>query len=296
LPSSGDASADAIKIIPTRDARWPYLGVYHHSDQHGSFATELAASADLKAWHPIRTIGTAASMPDLRLLYDNSLLIAQERNPSGKRPFIELQYYDQLRGFAKSDPPSQTMALPLTPGASADGTPNFGRIHYNGDVRTSTIEISHHYFAGSVNDQNAEGILTGFSQWRNYWNLELNSEMKQLGYNQVGDREVFEVGSTLYELVEARPSNKASWDTWRIFLVNRCTGRIVKLAPALSGGARSIGNPRISFITLPTGEAAIATSYFIFSEGAGTTPAGSHLQISILSGSHGVASAGSFGK
>ncbi len=281
-PSGVTASADVLKIIPSRDQRWPYIGVYHRNDRFGQFKTELAASADLKTWHAVKTISEASSMPDIRVLRDGSLLYAEERNPSGHRPFIELRYYDNLTTFVSSAAPTRRITLPFTPGASADGTPTFGRIRYDGDLSSSSIELSHHYFAGGINDQNAAGTLNGFLDWRDFSSDELNGKMKQLGYYQVGDRERFQVGSTTYELVEGRPSNGAGWDAWRIFLVNKCSGHITKLAPALAGGARSIGNPRISFLTLPNGKEAIAMTYFVFAEGAGATPPGTHLQVSLL--------------
>lgn len=281
-PTGATASADVLKIIPSPDPTWPYLGVYHRNDQSGAFRTELAGSADLKTWHAVKTISDASSMPDIRVLPDGSVLYAQERNPSGRRPFIELRYYDHLSTFMSSRPPTQRLSLSFTRGATADGTPAFGRVQYNGNIRTSAIELSHHYFAGGVNDQNAAGTLNGFWEWRDFSSTDLNNEMERLGYEQVGDRELFRLGSTTYELIEGRPSNSAGWDTWRVFLVNKCTGHITKLAPMLAGGARSIGNPRISFISLPNGKDAIATTYFVFSEGAGTTPPGPHLQISVL--------------
>ena len=167
-------------------------------------------------------------------------------------------------------------------GASAEGTPSFGRIHYNGNILTSNIEITYHYFENGINDKNSGGNLVGFSKWQSNPSVDLNSRMQQIGYEQVGGRERFQVGRTLYELVEGRPSNSASWAEWRVFLVNRCSGRITKLAPRLDGEAKSIGNPKISFLRLPTGNWGMALTLFVFSEGAAQTPPGTHLLISLL--------------
>lgn len=275
-------SADVMKIVPTWHPSWPYLAIYHQLDRGDYFKTELAASHDLKTWQALRTVGHASSMPDIRIMDDGSLLFAHERNPSGRRPFIDVMYYTDVPSFVRAAEPTKLFSIPFLRGARAEGTPSFGRIQYNGDIRISEIEITYHYFENGINDQNAGGQLIGFSEWRSRPSAELNSRMKQIGYQQVGGRERFQIGKTLYELVEARSSNNAGWDEWRVFLVNRCTGYMTKLAPQLDGGAKSLGNPKLSFLRLPTGEWAIASTFFVFSEGAARTQPGTHLLISVL--------------
>lgn len=221
-------------------------------------------------------------MPDIRVLPDGSVLFAHERNPSGKRPFIDVMYFPDLVSFADAAEPRHVFSVPHVPGATAEGTPSFGRISYNGDIANSTIELTYHYFENGINDQNAGGILKRFSDWRSATSSELNTKLRRMGYLQVGGRERFRVGETVYELVEGRKSNAAGWDEWRVFLVNQCNGRITKLAPRLAGGAKSVGNPKISFVKLPRGEWGILTTLFVFSEGSADTPAGTHISVYAL--------------
>jgi hypothetical protein len=285
LRSNRRVSADVIKIIETRSFPWPYVGVFHRFDRHDYFKTEMIVSHDLRNWQHVRTISDKASMPDIRLLVDGTVLYAEERNPSGTRPFIEVSHFRDLQTFSASGAPSSSVTLPKTSGASADGTPSFRRIRYGGNLSQSEIEVSYHYFKGSVDDKNGRGVLSGFSQWvRARKKLPINQVMSKLGYNQVGGREVFRIRSSVYELIEARPSTHGSWADWRVFLINRCSGRLRRLAPRLVGGAVSVGNPKLSFLRLPNGQPGMVTSYFVFSEGGGRTPSGTHLQIVPLGG------------
>jgi hypothetical protein len=283
LRSGHKVSADVVKIIETRDFPWPYVGVFHRFDRGDYFKTEMVASHDLRNWQHVRTISDRASMPDIRLLSDGAVLYAEERNPSGTRPFIEVSHFRDLQTFSFSGAASNTVALPKTKAAGADGTPSFRRIQYNGDFSKSKIEVTYHNFEGSVDDKNARGVLSGFANWAvPSKKLPINEVMRERGYKQVGGREVFRIGNTVYELLEARSSTRGSWADWRVFLINRCTGQLRRLAPRLVGGAVSIGNPKLSFLRLPNGQVGMVTSYFVFSEGSRRTPSGTHFQTAVL--------------
>jgi hypothetical protein len=45
----------------------------------------------------------------------------------------------------------------------------------------------------------------------------------------------------------------------------------------LAGGAQSLGNPTVSFVTLPTGIPALVFTCFVFGANNGTTPLGGHI-------------------
>jgi len=146
------AGAAPLKIVPTDDSSHPYLGVFHNPINSTQFATHLGYSRDLKAWHTLGQIHQPASQPDIRILADDSVLYAEEYNPSG-RPYIRVQYYGNggLSGLQAliANPaaaPTNAITLPGTPMAKADGTPEFGRIGYSGSLTSSTVEITHHYF------------------------------------------------------------------------------------------------------------------------------------------------------
>ena len=75
------------------------------------------------------------------------------------------------------------------------------------------------------------------------------------GNGKIGDREVFKVGNQVFEVVEAQvnPTSSSDYGSWRLFLVNKTANTAQKLSPAFAGGAQSLGNPTVSFLTLPTG-------------------------------------------
>jgi peptidoglycan hydrolase-like protein with peptidoglycan-binding domain len=275
-------SADGIKIVQTKNAQYPYIGVYHRLAGN-LFNTHLAYSKDLKSWTYLSQINSAASMPDIAILPDNSVLYASERNPAGNRPYITVQYFSTLDGFlANPSAPARSFDVPWTAGASADGTPQFGRVTYSGDINNSTIELTYHYFENSVRDRQAVGTLTNFSSWSGGADGTINSTMDARGYSHLGDRDLFQVGDTRYEILEANPNEPSStngWDKWRLFLINKNTNEIRQLTPAIPGGAYSIGNPSVSFVTLPNGGNALILTAFIFSQGAASSAAGEHLYI-----------------
>src|SRR5260370_588830 len=82
----------------------------------------------------------AASQPDMRMLADDSGLYAEEYHPSGT-PYVRIQYYGNagLPGLQAliANPavkPTTAMTMQGTLLAKADGTPEFGRISYDGAI------------------------------------------------------------------------------------------------------------------------------------------------------------------
>jgi hypothetical protein len=280
------AGAAPLKVVPTDDPIHPYLGVFHNSINLSQFATYLGYSSDLKAWHTLGEIHRPASQPDMRILGDDSVLYAEEYSPSG-RPYIRVQYYGNtgVTGLQAliADPavaPTKAITLPGTPLAKADGTPEFGRISYSGSVTNSTIEITHHYFFQGKRDLEAIGTPASFKDWSSSADSLINDLVTNAGGNgKIGDREIFEVGSQIYEVVEAQvnPASGNDYGSWRLFLIDRTTSALQELSPALEGGARSLGNPTVSFVTLPNGAPALVFTCFIFGTNNGRTPPGGHI-------------------
>jgi hypothetical protein len=175
--------------------------------------------------------------------------------------------------------------LPGTPLAKADGTPEFGRISYSGAITSSTAEITHHYYYLGQRDLEADGTLTYFANWSSPADTVIDDLVTNAGGNgKIGDREIFKLGSQVYEVVEAQvhPASANDYGTWRLFLINRTTSAIQQLSPALAGGAKSLGNPTVSFVTLPptpgaTGASALVFTCFVFGANNGTTPPGGHI-------------------
>lgn len=280
------AGAAPLKVVPTDDAQHSYLGVFHNQINRAQFATYLGYSSDLRVWHTIGQIHSPASQPDLRILPDDSVVYAEEYNPSG-RPYIRVQYYGNgaVTGLAAltANPavaPTQAITLPGTDLAKADGTPEFGRINYSGAVASSTIEITHHYYFLGQRDLEADGTLTNFKNWSSPSDTTVNNLVADAsGNGKIGDREIFKVGSQVFEVVEAQvnPTSSNDYGSWRLFLMNRTAGTVQKLSPALAGGAQSLGNPTVSFVTLPTGVPALVFTCFVFGANHGTTPLGGHI-------------------
>jgi hypothetical protein len=280
------AGAAPLKVVPTDDSMHPYLGVFHNPINTTQFATYLAYSSDLKAWHTLGEIDRPASQPDMRILADDSVLYAEEYSPSG-RPYIRVEYYGNtsVTGLQAliADPavaPTNAITLPGTPLAKADGTPEFGRISYSGSLTSSTIEITHHYFFQGQRDLEAIGTPSNFKNWSSSADSLVNDLVTNAGGNgKIGDREIFKVGSEVYEVVEAQvnPTSGNDYGSWRLFLIDRTTSAIQQLSPALKGGARSLGNPTVSFVALPNGAPALVFTCFIFGTNNGTTPPGGHI-------------------
>jgi hypothetical protein len=287
--SGAVASAAPLKVVPTDDAEHPYLGVFHNQINSTQFATYLGYSADLKLWHTIGQIHSPASQPDLRILPDDSVVYAEEYNPSG-RPYVRMQYYGNagtktgLQGLIANPAtaPTNGLTLPGTALAKADGTPEFGRISYSGSVTTSTLEITHHYYYMGIRDMEGVGTLTHFKSWSNSSDTTVNNLVTNAGGNgKIGDREIFKVGSEVYEVVEAQvnPTSSNDYGSWRLFLIDRIAGAIEQLSPMLQGGALSLGNPTVSFVTLPNGAPALVFTCFVFGANNYGTPPGGHMFI-----------------
>jgi hypothetical protein len=280
------AGAAPLKVVPTDDASHPYLGVFHNQINSTQFATYLGYSTDLRVWHTIGQIHSPASQPDLRILPDDSVVYAEEYNPSG-HPYVRVQYYGNgaVSGLEAliANPavaPTQAITLPGTALAKADGTPEFGRISYSGAIASSTLEITHHYFYLGQRDLEADGTLTNFKTWSSPSDTTVNNLVTNAGGNgKIGDREVFKVGSQVFEVVEAQvsPTSSSDYGSWRLFLVNKTANTVQKLSPVLAGGAKSLGNPTVSFVTLPTGVPALVFTCFVFGTNNGTTPLGGHM-------------------
>jgi hypothetical protein len=294
------ASLAPLKVVQIDDPMHPYLGVFHNPVTRAKFATYAAYSTDLVHWRTLGQIdhvaaGEYGAQPDIRILADDSVLFAEEYNPA-HRPQIRLRYYGTsgghtgLAAFVANPAMSPTFqkVLPnIGPFSKADGTPEFGRANYTGAISSSQIEITHHYFNLGQRDIEADGTLTDAQNWSDTTDTVINNLVTNAGGNgKIGDRELFETGSTVYEVIEAQvnPASRNDFGSWRLFLVDRSDGTIEQLHPALVGGAKSLGNPTVSFVTLPKdrpegGEPALIFTAFVFGENAGSTPPGGHMYV-----------------
>jgi hypothetical protein len=283
-------SAAPLKVVQTDDANCPYAGVYHNAINNKQFTTYLSCSPDLRSWSERGAIHSVASQPDIRILPDDSVLYADEADSTG-RPYVYVAYYGNTTNQTGlqalvSNPsvaPTNSITLPGTFLATADGTPEIGRINYSGSILSSTIEINYHYYYLGIRDLDAVATLTNFKSWSGSSDTQTNNLVSNAGGNgKIGDSEVFEVGSTVYKLVEAQVNPPSSGDTfgsWRLFLVNKTAGTVQQLSPALVGGALSLGNPTLTFITLPNGTPALVFTCYVFAENDNSTLPGGHIYV-----------------
>ena len=284
-------SAAPIKVVQTGYPDCPYLGVYHNAIPNSTqFTTYLGCSPDLRTWTERGAMHSQASQPDIRILPDDSVLYADE-DKSTNRPYVHVAYYGNtanqkgLQALVANPavPPTNAITLPGTFLAKADGTPEFGRINYSGSILSSSIEINYHYYHLGLRDLDAVGTLTNFKSWSGSSDTQTNDLVNNAGGNgKIGDNEVFQVGSTLYKLVEAQvnpPWWGNAFGSWRLFLVNKTAGTVQKLRPVLSGGALSLGNPTLTFVTLPNGTPALVFTCYVFSENANSTLPGGHIYV-----------------
>jgi hypothetical protein len=144
------------------------------------------------------------------------------------------------------------------------------------------LEVIHHYYDLGRRDMEADGTLTDFKTWSSEPDSAVNDLVTNAGGNgKIGDREIFKVGSRVFEVVEAQvnPTSGNDYGSWRLFLVNKTANTVQKLTPELTGpgGAQSLGNPTVSFVTLPTGIPALVFTCFVFGSNYGNTPPGEHI-------------------
>jgi hypothetical protein len=291
-PDNTIVPAAPLKVVQTNYAACPYAAVYHNLISSTQFATYLACSTDLVAWSEHGQIHAQASQPDIRILYDNNVLYADE-DKSTSSPRIKVRYYATSGNVAglnslvdnPARPPTNEKLLPhINFFSKADGTPEFGRIDYSGSILASKIEITHHYFNFGTRDIEAVDTFTNFSSGADATDNATNNLVTNAGGNgKIGDREVFKVGSTVYEVVEAQVNPTGDgFGSWRLFLINKNTSQIVQLKPQLAGGALSLGNPTVTFVRLPTGKDALVFTCYIFGENSGSTQIGGHMFVYVL--------------
>ena len=283
--------AAPLKVVQTDSSSCPCAAVYHNLISSTQFATYLACSTDLRVWSERGQIHAQASQPDIRILYDDSVLYADEDKSTGSSR-IDVRYYcaiGTMRGFDSlvQNPgraPTKEKLLPhINTVSKADGTPEFGRIDYSGSIAASKIEITHHYFNFGIRDIEAVDTFTNFSSGSDTTDNTTNNLVTNAGGNgKIGDREVFKVGSAVYEVVEAQVNPTGDgFGSWRLFLINKTTSQIVQLQPNLAGGALSLGNPTVTILKVFGTDALVFTCY-VFGENNFATQIGGHMFVYLL--------------
>lgn len=257
------------------------VGIYHTLIGPDKFCLRLATarvSQGLRSWiHTTDVDCDYASQGEIKRLPDGKYLMAYEKNPTGRRPFIRFRFYNSYQALISNQVARQFDA-PFTPGANADGTPNFRWIRYDGNPDSMTVEIGFHYNRSSDGrDVNAIGFLRGFQSFDSYPHNPLNDRLYQVAGWHLGDRTFFQYGGRNYTLVEAMTA-KNDWNSWRLFLYDESSGHLEPIQFATPKNSPSHGNPSLQVVKIDEAYHLIGTT-FIFESSEG----GAHLYSKRLS-------------
>lgn len=259
---NGKQNLDCLKIIQVQDGSSPYqyIGVYHR--QGGSELTKLgvAGSNDLIHWTVINgnLDANESSQPDIARLSDGSYLIVYENDPSyadhsqQADPNFRIRHYANFAQLAAGNADRQfDFENTLSSTHCAEGTPNFRKIAYSGNLDNSTIELGFHYCnygSGSrlaVPDSAAKGTLTNFRSWRSQDFTALNKAMRQAGALSVGQMNSFQYQGNNYIVLEGQ-SDLDNFTSYQNYIFNEDSGYVERLTTTTPGNAKSFANPRIT--------------------------------------------------
>lgn len=258
-------TVDTIKII--RLPAGGYLGVYHVND-NGTFHVRVATSSDLINWTYRATLEQRGHDPTVRQLSDGSFLLAYEKVDSGGTHLRFAHYFSLATLLVNL--PQRTFDAPRTLSSAHEGTPNIRSASLSA-LGSSQIKIGFHYYDNSLpapGDREALGTLTDFSRWSAQKNESLNNAFSPVPAD-IGDRDFVNFRGYPFTVVEAR-STAGDWGSWRVYLYDETAKTLTQLAVQTAGGCQSFANPAVTSLTDPSGNRALATSYYVHSDHDGT--------------------------
>ena len=257
---------DTIKVIPLPAAG--YLGVYHVND-NANFHVRLATSADLIHWTYRATLEQRGHDPTIRQLSDGSFLLAYEKVDSGGT-HLRFAHYASVAALLVNLP-LRTFDAPRTLSTAHEGTPSIRSASLSAGVGSSQIKIGFHYYDNSSpapGDREALGTLTNFSAWSARKNESLNNAFSPTPAD-IGDRDFVNFRGYPFTVVEAR-STAGDWGSWRVYLYDETAKTLTQLAIHTAGGCQSFANPATTSLRDPSGNRALATSYYVHAGPNGT--------------------------
>lgn len=279
-------SMDTLKVIqdPAAAPGKGYLAVYC-PDSAGT--VKLATSTDLIHWTYVTDVDYQATQPYIYHLTDGGFIVADEFN-SGAGGHVRLFYYPNraslFLGFNGPDVTPQPITLPRTLSRCNEGTPNIYSVTLNPDILHSTIDVGHHFHSGtpkgSTNtspctvDRQARGTLTNWSRWttaaQNNVNAGVIAAAQNVGADiggNIGARDNFEYAGAWYNLIEGQYT-QGDFGTWNAYLwhwLDSTCEEIEFTGP--DGPILSLGNPRVTVLTAPSGNPAVWVSFYCFDPG-----------------------------
>ena len=259
-------TVDTIKVI--RSPAGGYLGVYHVNDKE-TFHVRVATSSDLIHWTYRATLEQRGHDPTIRQLSDGSFLLAYEKVDSGGT-HLRFAHYASLATLLLNLP-QRTFDAPRTLSSAHEGTPNIRSASLSAGVGRSQIKVGFHYYDNSLRgDREALGTLTNFSAWsvrRNEWSAGRNDLLNDAFSPtpaDIGDRDFVNFRAYPFTVVEAR-STAGDWGSWRVYLHDETAKTLTQLAVQTAGGCQSLANPAVTSLRDPSGNRALATSYYVHS-------------------------------
>ena len=256
-------TVDTIKVI--RSPASGYLGVYHVNN-NGTFHVRVATSSDLIHWTYRATLEQRGHDPTIRQLSDGSFLLAYEKVDSGGTHLRFAHYINEATLLLNL--PHRTFDAERTLSSTHEGTPNIRSASLSA-LGTPQIKIGVHYYDNSLpGDREALGTLTNFSRWSAQKNDSLNNAFSPTTAD-IGDRDFVNFQGYPFTVVEAR-STAGDWGSWRVYLYDETAKTLTQLALKTDGGCQSFANPAVTSLRDPSGNRALATSYYVHSGRDGT--------------------------
>lgn len=252
-------TVDTIKVI--RPLAGGYLGVYHVND-NGTFHVRLATSVDLIHWTYRATLEQRGHDPTIRQLSDGSFLLAYEKADAGGTHLRFARYASVAALLVNL--PQRTFDAPRTLSTAYEGTPSIRSASLFAGLGSSQIKIGFHYYDNSLvapGDRQAVGTLTNFSAWSARKNDALNNTFSPAPAD-IGDRDFLNFRGYPFTVIEAR-STVGDWGSWRVYLYDETAKTLTQLALQTAGGCQSFANPATTSVRDPSGNRALATSYYV---------------------------------
>lgn len=278
------APLDGLDVV---QAGREYVGVYH-TGAGPTFTLQVATSKDMVTWIRRATLDADSSQGTLERIRGGGFVVAYEKAFSPLP--VSLLWTSQLRFRAYPDldrllsgRQSAEFTAPRRLGLDAEGTPNIDWVHGGPDPSSLMVAVGFHYYAdldadGSSDvDRRGSGTLVGFDRWvavdapllnaRLMRPPQLHPGFKAMPSGNIGDRDIFEFRGRRMAIDEVQYV-RDDFGSWRLFLRDPATARILPFRVRTAGASRAFGNPSVTPVTTPGGRSALFVSVFLFSEGA----------------------------
>jgi hypothetical protein len=242
-----------------------YYGVYHNYQQ-GVLVSHLARSTDFVTWTHLVELDKNASQPAIHSCDNGGFLVVYEHDEPNS-VWIRIRYYEDLTALIAGKFQRQ-FDTPRTLAPTAEGTPSFEVVRVgNKGIESSEIKLRFHYYWNMDVDQLASGKLTNFESWEAEPARELNSAMREQGWNgNLGDRDKFLWKDQTYYLQEIQRT-KGDWSSWRLGLCDEHGRLLQPLKIQTHHGSTAISNPHITWVRDSNEQKKLVVTLFLHSNG-----------------------------